>query len=324
MSRCWCFTVPYGSDHPFDTLDLDQVKFIVVGEEHGEPTAEKPEGYHHFQGYIVFHTNKRMTGVKGFLKRSFAHCEIAKGSPDQNIRYCTKEHEHFRHGEVPESHQGQRMDLIKFKTAIKDGSTELELYERFPMEMIKFPRFFQQYRRALDGLERETKSFYPMEVIYIYGMAGTGKSRMVMEKWPGAYRVPIAEGQKLWMDGYKGEETIVLEDFESSLPYRTLLRITDVYPMQVEVKGGFVSRNWRRVVFTSNLQLNEQYPDQHERMPLERRVTEVIHLTSEQPPAHLPWAGMGGGIKEPTFFVPPTQVDPPTPPFDVAFRDQPW
>ena len=289
VGRNWCFTCPFSEDHPFSSLDLSYINFIVVGHEHGAPTEEKPDGYDHFQGYVSFKTNKRMLGVKTWLKRSFAHVEIAKGTPEQNVTYCTKENEHFRFmddslddfvrfGELPGKNQGARTDINKFNEAVKKGTSELEMYRQFPAEMMRYRRHYVDYRRCLEVEERGKSSFYPMEVIYIWGVGGTGKSRLALERWPTAYRVPIAEGTKLWMDGYAGEETILLEDFESSLAYRTMLRILDVYPMQVEVKGGFVQRNWKRVVITSNLCIDLQYPEQHDRVPLNRRITETIHL----------------------------------------------
>lgn len=69
-----------------------------------------------------------------------------------------------------------------------------------------------------------------------------------MDKYPKAYW----KQRSNWWDNYESHESVILDDFYGWLPYDTLLRICDRYPLMVETKGGqchFLAKN---VVLTSN------------------------------------------------------------------------
>lgn len=53
---------------------------------------------------------------------------------------------------------------------------------------------------------------------------------------------------------------MVLDDYDGGLPYDTLLRLCDRYPMIVPVKGGHVPFLAKRVISTSNIGWSEGYP----------------------------------------------------------------
>ena len=59
-------------------------------------------------------------------------------------------------------------------------------------------------------------------------------------------------GSDKWWDGYKGEETVIFDDFKgSSMKLHDFQTIIDRYPVQVEVKGAEVDLSATRYVFTS-------------------------------------------------------------------------
>ena len=53
---------------------------------------------------------------------------------------------------------------------------------------------------------------------------------------PNLYNVPEPNNGSLWFDGYRGQKTILLDDFYGWIKYHTLLQITDGYPYQAPTK----------------------------------------------------------------------------------------
>jgi len=91
QAKRWCFTLNNPQDD--EGIDVDLVEYMVVGEEVGENNTR------HFQGYVVFKEQKRLTALKKLLGR--AHWEIAKGSGWQNFQYCSKDGTFQEHGTRP-------------------------------------------------------------------------------------------------------------------------------------------------------------------------------------------------------------------------------
>jgi len=89
---------------------------------------------------------------------------------------------------------------------------------------------------------------HSMLVTVIVGPTGTGKSKYVYENFPNAYWKQRSQ----WWDNYNDQETTVLDEFYGWIPYDTLLRICDRYPLLVETKGGQVNFRSNHVVITSN------------------------------------------------------------------------
>ena len=96
-ARAYCFTINNWNDTDADQLqqlcNSDKVKYFIGGKETGE------EGTPHIQGYVMFKTPTAFSTVKGFLSR--AHIEVARGTPEENIAYCSKDGNYIEHGDRP-------------------------------------------------------------------------------------------------------------------------------------------------------------------------------------------------------------------------------
>jgi len=83
---------------------------------------------------------------------------------------------------------------------------------------------------------------------------------------------------KIWFDGYDGEQAILFDDFVGGGSVSNMLQVCDRYPYRAESKGGTIQGRWTRVYFTSNLELahwwSGQIPAVHIRA-LERRLSRV-------------------------------------------------
>lgn len=98
--------------------------------------------------------------------------------------------------------------------------------------------------------------------IWIWGPPGTGKTHRARNQFGEHYM----KAQNKWFCGYKGEETIVLDDLDYA-GGQTLghyLKIWgDKWPCTGEVKGGTIPLNHHRFIITSNYSIEEIYgPDE--------------------------------------------------------------
>lgn len=80
----WCFTINNYTKSDLASIEanMKHIRYIICGKEIGE------KGTNHLQGYIQLYTKQRISYVKKIFPR--AHLEIAKGSLEQNIAYCSK------------------------------------------------------------------------------------------------------------------------------------------------------------------------------------------------------------------------------------------
>lgn len=100
-------------------------------------------GTPHIQAYISFQRQVRETTVKAFFPR--CHMEVARGSPEQNKTYCSKEEGRvegpFEHGSLPEG-QGTRNDLKEFRECVmREPLSEIQVYNRFPQIAARYRDF---------------------------------------------------------------------------------------------------------------------------------------------------------------------------------------
>ena len=136
----WCFTLNnYTTDEQVAIAALypEKVSYLLYGRETGE------EGTPHLQGYFVSKTRIRLGSAKILIPR--AHFEVAKGTPEENFDYCTKDEDYEQFGDLP-AKKGSRNDLQNFKEAVQSGVLSLkELRETHSDVLAKYPRFAREY-----------------------------------------------------------------------------------------------------------------------------------------------------------------------------------
>jgi len=136
----------------------------------------------------------------------------------------------------------ERLEIIKAR--IDGGARDAEIAED------DFPMYIKHYRGI--GMYRSLVSKprnHAMNVIVIQGPTGTGKSKYCMDTYgPDAYW----KQRSNWWDNYQNHTTVVIDEFYGWIPFDTLLRICDRYPLQLETKGGQVNFVADTIIITTN------------------------------------------------------------------------
>jgi hypothetical protein len=122
--------------------------------------------------------------------------------------------------------------------------------------------------------------------IVYWGPTGSGKSKHAFELWPDAYPISmsnLSSSGSSWFDGYDGQETVIVEDFNGFFRLNLFLNLIDRYPFQVQTKGGFCHFVAKIVIFTSNTDPAHWYKEAREKHPnieaaFQRRLIEYMDV----------------------------------------------
>lgn len=229
------------------------------------PTSGTP----HLQCYMHF-TNPRAFGP---LKKEFptAHIEGAKGSALDNKNYCSKEGNFIEFGKIPI--KGERTDIIKITTLIREGKSEKEICSNDD-DAERYTRHLKNYRE-LKHIFVDEKRCWPMDVRVYWGVPGSGKTRAVYEEFSSIYEKMSGK----WWDGYAGEECVLIDDFDPGDCYGTdfafFLKLMDRYPLRIEWKGGSGHFSSKVIIFTSNFNPSEWFQLKENRSAFFRRINEI-------------------------------------------------
>lgn len=254
-SRAFCFT--YNNPVAFD-YDAIPCKYIIVGNEIA-PETKTP----HHQGYVMFQQPKHFKPVQKLLPKG-CHIEPAKGSPQQNITYCSKESVHFEKGVRPCA--GKRNDIKKIKEVINNGGGM--------KQVIEITDSFQAMRCAELILKYNEKPRDEKPLVkWFHGGTGTGKTKSAFEE----SKDPWVSGRSLkWWDGYDAHEHVIIDDFRRDFcTFHELLRILDRYPYRIENKGGSRQLLATQIIITCPDPPDVVYETREDVQQLLRRIDEV-------------------------------------------------
>nr|QKV51250.1 putative replication associated protein [Crucivirus sp.] len=277
-SRGWVFTwnnpvVPPGYTDFVDYYKAwePQVSYLVVGNEHA-PTTGTP----HHQGAVWFKNQRTWSACRSTIKCFWAP---AKGSGEQNFNYSNKESILIEYGERKQ--QGNRSDLEDVRNLIQTGGQMKEVTERASnLQAIKIGQLYLQHHPEL-----HVRRNWEMEIYWIKGPSGAGKTRWCYEQAPMAH---FSSRNLQWWDGYSDQEDVIVDDFRGDFcTYHELLRICDRYPYRVQVKGSSCELLAKRIFFTSCMLPTEVYNTREDIWQLLRRITAVYEFCSEDGSANV-------------------------------------
>lgn len=244
MSRChgWTFTSFNTESEP--VFDGEIHEYLIFGRETCPNTSRR-----HLQGYVYFKSRRRLPFLKSWIPQ--AHFEAAKGSPQQNKDYCSKDGDFTEHGRLPRSKSGG--------SAFKDVLTKAESGD-IPGIKEEYPGIFLRYKtNILSSVKFRTEELTSSCGVWICGPPRCGKDWGV-KKFGNCFLKPLNK----WWDGYADEPHVLLSDIEPDhgkwLGY--FLKIwADRYAFTAEVKGSTMRIRPRKIFCTSNFLLEEVFKD---------------------------------------------------------------
>lgn len=286
----WIFVLNNYTDDELRLISLkpDPIIYIIFGKEIGS------NGTPHLQGYLELTKRMRLTAVKKLLCERM-HLQLAKGSLKDNQNYCSKGNQPKEEWENRKEYGpnfglncdvttwGEPKIVINQAKRIKKSLDECKELIDSGMSVdsladIDFGKWVI-YRKPLEAyawMKLKKISRTNLKVILIHGAAGVGKSRWAFTKFPELF--PCPNPSLIWFDGYKGERVVLIDDYRGRAEPAFILRLLDIYPLAVPVKGGYVPWLPTTIIVTSNMALPFGSDDPSFVPALTRRFHKVVHL----------------------------------------------
>lgn len=276
----WVFTVQYGGlNQP--TLDdvkpaIDQLEklssYLVTGKEKAPTTGQL-----HLQGYVELKKPVRRTQLVKILA---CFWEPAKGTGQQAADYCRKEGDFYEVGELKEQDPGKRE-----QNRWDEARRQAECGERLEDSQIYITHYSNVRSIMRDHISMPDELSWTLgntPNVWIYGEAGTGKSRKAREDYPGAF----LKSTNKWWCGYQNQPYVVVDDVDighACLGHHFKIW-ADRYPFPAEVKGSSIALRPQVVCVTSQFSIDQIWPDQETRDALHRRFKSIrLGLPADAP-----------------------------------------
>lgn len=295
MATRWCFTINnftpaelFQIEQHIEAIEagtsehLDALIFEKEHDEYSDEEEEEEEGHDqewtpHLQGFFRLKAQKQLTWVKrhlaGFTR---AHLEVARGTDEQNIRYCSKEGRAKMAGTFRNVHTETKKKVWDdIRDLIKEGATPEQIRDEYPAQYLSRQAGITQWICEIyadanpdpwDG-DLKTKN------IWVWGPAGTGKSRWAHQLQGRKYM----KNTNKWWDGFARHDIVIIEDLD---PQRCTALVqhlkiwADRYPFNGEVKGGTrpIHPDYKLVI-TSNYHPRDCFSNPEDLQAITRRFT---------------------------------------------------
>lgn len=244
------------------------------------------DGKYHIHDVVTMSSPVRLNQISKMFGN--VHSDIMRGTKEQASDYINKKGKFEEKGEKIilqwgniesiENNQGSRNDLNDFDVNClsKDFNLDDFLLQFYDDTLIRmYTNRFYRIRRI------KAQEFRKVEVIYVEGEAGSGKSRGAFEKYPGAFRVSTDIKNNFPFDGYSCQDIIWLDELRPGyFTHSQLMQILDGYPMNVNVKGSNCPACWTKVIITTAVPLSDWYHNneleynENQKQQFLRRITE--------------------------------------------------
>jgi len=263
--RYFCFTINNPTNDDDKQLDnlLSSISYLCYGREQGKDNTP------HYQGYVELNEPQRFSWLKKRLTR--AHLEPRKGSRTQARDYCFKEDKDaFEHGHFVADRQGQRNDLVAVQNALDNGVPYIDIVRAHFRSACRYNRFFKKYHELMAPPRQELT-----KVSVYWGPTGTGKTRAAFAH----DNVKQLDYINTFFDDPEDCDVFVFDDIQNPTHLfgrRLFLRMTDRYPMKINIKGGHANWNPKHIIFTTN----DDPADWNLDAACRRRITDIVEFVN--------------------------------------------
>lgn len=282
--RNWVFTINNFTEEDENCVkalaDKEDVKRIIAEHEHLQ------EGTPHIQGFISFTKQIYRSEVERRLGGR-AYIELAAGTVEQNIDYCSKEGQVFV-SKLCLSATKEKGDLTMEAVDAARKMDPWTFEDNYTLVWVKHRA--QIMNIMLDNAMRNVTNWggdLKMKNYWIWGKPGTGKSRWASNLMPVQQQYKKAVNK--WWDGYNlvVHRIVILEDFPSNgQMFAQHLKIwSDRYFFMAECKGSSMVVEPGRffLIITSNFPIDACFENEEDSRAIQRRFTE-FELTDDNRP----------------------------------------
>lgn len=211
------------------------------------------------------------------LKKKFptAHIDRAYGSSLENRTYLQKsgkwentekhdtiiENSFEEFGNIPSENDEKAPMMSQIINAVKAGRTTASIIQEYPKMAFRV-KDIDTLRETLLG-EKYLKENRKVEVTYIYGLTGVGKTSSIYERHSplDICRITSYTRDRVLFDAYHGQDVMVFEEFQSQIPLADMLNYLDIYPISLPARYTDRVACYTHVYMTSNIPLLHQYRD---------------------------------------------------------------
>lgn len=240
------------------------IQYWCMCDEIGEQGTPHTHLYLYSPNAILFSTlQQRFMG---------AHMETAKGSHRENRDYIRKEgrwlddakHEtnlpqtFEESGPLPAERNKRESISSEILELVQSGASNAEILLQYPSAMNRLQHIETARQTLLE--ERYRNQWRNLEVTYLWGPTGVGKTRSVMELY-GYENVYHVTNYDHPFDDYRGQNVILFDEFRSSLPVADMLKYLDGYPLMLPCRYSNKVACYTKVFLISNIPLSAQYPN---------------------------------------------------------------
>ena len=234
--------------------------------------ADEQGSCYHTHVFVVFASRVRFSMVKRYFGE--AHIERCLGSVSDNVNYVKKtgkwENDESKQekkiegtfeefGTQPPDSKGKRSDMSELYQMVLDNMTNAEIIATNQDYILQIDKLDKIRTTVLTERFKETVRL-DLEVIYISGATGTGKTRGVLEGngYSNVYRVTDYNHP---FDGYNCQPVICFDEFRSSLKLKEMLLYCDIYPIELPSRYANKFACYNKIYIVSNWNLEKQYSE---------------------------------------------------------------
>ena len=234
--------------------------------------ADEQGSFYHTHIFVVFASRVRFSMVKRYFEE--AHIEKCKGSVSDNVNYIKKtgrwetdeskqekkiEGTFEEVGTQPPDSKGRRRDLTELYQMVMENMSNMEILSQNQDYLLILDKIDRVRTTILTEKYKETVRL-DLEVVYISGATGTGKTRGVLEKngYSNVFRVTDYAHP---FDSYNCQPVIAFEEFRSSMRISEMLLYCDIYPIELPARFSNKYACYNKVYIISNWHLEKQYTE---------------------------------------------------------------
>ena len=299
QSRKWTLTINNPKDYGFDHANIRSLLNLFCPDYYCLADEIATTGTYHTHIFIYSKSPMRFSTLKN--RFPIAHIEKAMGSAKDNRDYILKqgkwedteksetsvEGTFYEFGTLPTDKEERNPKMYQLLQSVKEGMSTTDIINETPDFAFNL-RNIDALREAFTAEHFRTNNRF-LEVTYLYGASGTGKTSSIFRKHPASEICRITDYSNkngIRFDAYHGQDVLVFEEFNSQVPIEAMLNYLDIYPLTLPARYNDRTACYTKVYITSNIPLDKQFTGvQHSRpetwKAFLRRIHKVYEYTSD-------------------------------------------